>query len=51
MAGCRHLKRNGVFYAWAAKMREAGFEDYFAKPISLKNIFEAVKESFIKLNS
>jgi DNA-binding response OmpR family regulator len=33
------------------KMFEAGFDDYFAKPISLKDIYLAVKKSFIKLEN
>jgi DNA-binding response OmpR family regulator len=33
------------------EMFEAGFDDYFAKPISLKDIYQAVKESFIKLEN
>ena len=33
------------------EMLEAGFDDYFAKPISLKDIYRAVKESFIKLEN
>jgi len=30
---------------------EAGFDDYFAKPISLKNLYCTVKESFERLDS
>ena len=30
---------------------EAGFDDYFAKPIGLKDLYRAVKESFEKLDS
>ena len=33
------------------EMLEAGFDDYFAKPISLKDLYRAVKESFEKLDS
>lgn len=33
------------------EMLEAGFDDYFGKPISLKNIYQAVKESFMKLDN
>jgi DNA-binding NtrC family response regulator len=33
------------------EMLEAGFNDYFAKPISLKDIYQAVKKSFIKLEN
>jgi DNA-binding response OmpR family regulator len=33
------------------EMLETGFDNYFAKPISLKDIHRAVKESFIKLDS
>lgn len=33
------------------EMLEAGFDDYFAKPISLKDMYLAVKESFIKLDN
>ena len=33
------------------EMLEAGFDDYFGKPISLKDIYQAVKESFIKLEN
>ena len=33
------------------EMLKAGFDDYFAKPISLNNIYQAVKESFIKLDN
>ena len=33
------------------EMLEAGFDDYFAKPISLKDLYRAVKESFEKLDN
>ena len=33
------------------EMLEAGFDDYFAKPIGLKDLYRAVKESFEKLDS
>jgi DNA-binding response OmpR family regulator len=33
------------------EMLEAGFDDYFAKPISLKDLYQVVKVSFEKLDS
>jgi DNA-binding response OmpR family regulator len=33
------------------EMLESGFDDYFAKPISLKDLYQAVKASFEKLDS
>jgi DNA-binding NtrC family response regulator len=39
----------GIF--WPQEMLAAGFNDYFAKPISLKYLCQAVKESFIKLDN
>jgi len=49
MARWRHFERNGACHAWA--QLEAGFDDYFAKPISLKYFCQAVKESFIKIEN
>ena len=31
------------------KIREAGFDDYFSKPISIKNLYEVAKNSFEKI--
>lgn len=58
---CRQIKKDrplSVVYAitgWSglfevAECREAGFDDYFTKPIPLELLFKAVEEAFAKLN-
>ncbi|MBN1381523.1 MAG: response regulator [Deltaproteobacteria bacterium] len=58
---CRQIKKNNpisIIYAvtgWSGlfeieECREAGFDDYFTKPLSLDLLFRAVEEAFSKLN-
>jgi CheY-like chemotaxis protein len=57
---CRQLKRNrpaSIIYAitgWTGlfeieECREAGFDDYFTKPVQLDLLFKAVDDAFEKL--
>jgi DNA-binding response OmpR family regulator len=58
---CRQIKKNNpvsIIYAvtgWSGlfeieECREAGFDDYFTKPVSLDLLFRAVEEAFAKLD-
>lgn len=58
---CRQIKQNypvSIIYAitgWSGlfeigECREAGFDDYFTKPVSLDLLFQAVEEAFAKLD-
>jgi CheY-like chemotaxis protein len=54
----RKFKPVSLIYAmtgWSAlyeieECREAGFDDFFTKPVSLETIFKAVNDAFEKLN-
>jgi CheY-like chemotaxis protein len=58
---CRQIKKNNpvsIIYAitgWSGlfeieECREAGFDDYFTKPLSLDRLFSAVEDAFEKLD-
>ncbi len=57
---CGHIRKDNphaLIYALSGypelfhpqNIREAGFDDYFSKPISIKNLYEVAKNSFEKI--
>jgi len=57
---CRHIRKNNplaILFAmtgWSAlyeieECREAGFDDFFSKPLDMNTLFKAVEDAFEKL--
>ena len=58
---CRHIRKDNpmaIIYAITgyaslfelSDCRDAGFEDYFTKPVDLKTLFKAASDAFDKIN-